>query len=152
MKFPLFLLASSLIFYSCNNINGESATEFKYDKTPLGTLKESYRHSLSDPNAYDARHYFLKKHRDEVIKTLEIVEEVEVQKDVVLIFYRYSIGTDIVKQTTYMRKIDGKYLPYNKYYSSYDDDPFQNGKGDEGKALIKKAGEWEENEKIWWAL
>ncbi|MGI8600219.1 MAG: hypothetical protein ACR2KB_13275 [Chitinophagaceae bacterium] len=152
MKFLLFLLASTLIFYSCNNIKSESATEFKYDNTPLGTLKESYKHNMSNPTAYDARYYFLKKHKDEVLKTLEVVEEVEVQKDVVLIFYRYSIGTDIVKQTIYMRKIDGKYLPYSKYYSSYEDDPFKNGKPDEGKALLKKAEEWEKNENIWWAL
>ena len=83
---------------------------------------------------------------------MEVVEEIEVEKDVFLIFYRYSIGTDIVKKTEYMRKMDGLYYPYSVYYSSYNDDPFKNGKGEEAKKVLTKAEEWEKNENIWWAF
>jgi hypothetical protein len=138
---------------SCNNGNsGNTLTSFNYKNSSLGTLKEIYEYSLVGSNrGYDARAYFVRKHRDEVLKTLEIVEEIEVQKDVVLIFYRYSIGTDIAKKTQYMRKMDGVYVPYSKYFSSYDIDPFKNGKPEEGKALLKKAEAWDDNENIWWS-
>lgn len=151
MRALLFLMFLVPVIYSCGNARGsDTANAIDYDKTPLGTLKEEYSIVLSDPTRTDASIYFLRKHKDEVLKTMEIVEEVEVQKDVVLIFYRYTIGTDIAKKTAYMRKLDGLYLPYYTYFSQYDDDPFKNGKGEEGKALLKKADTWGESN-IWWA-
>lgn len=39
----------------------------------------------------------------------------------------------------------------NQYFSSYDDDPFGNGNGEEGKKLLEKIEKWEsENENIKW--
>src|ERR1043165_3034128 len=101
-----------IIIYSCSDSkSGNSSAKFNYKSSALGTLKEIYDYNLSSNQNYDAIAYFVRKHKDEVLRTLEIVEEVEVQKDVILLFYRYSIGTDIVKKTLYMRKMDGLYIP-----------------------------------------
>lgn len=149
MKITFTLSFFLLSLISCKS-EQDIAKDFDYKKSALGTLKEVYKTDLDDKRNFDARVYHLRKHKDEVIKNIEVVEEIEVQKDVVLIFYRYSIGTDVVKRTTYMKKIDGLYLPYSKYFSSYDEDPFENGKGEEGKALLKKADDWGDNKNIWW--
>lgn len=149
-QIPLFIITIYLV--SCSQ-NSKSSAPFAENKmTSIAALKELYKLSLDNPYEYGAKSYYVRKHKDEILKNIEVVEEVEVQKDVFLIFYRYSIGTETVKSTTYMRKVDGYYLPYYKYYSSLDDDPFANGKGEEGKALLKKADDWNNSDNIWWAF
>jgi hypothetical protein len=151
-KYILFFLLVPII-YSCGSAIGSDATsKFQYGKNPLATLKEEYKLELANPYLNSASYYYARKHKDELLKTMEVVEEVEVQKDIVLIFYRFSIGTEIVKKTSYMKKMDGLYLPYYKYYSRISDDPFNNGKPEEAKVLLEKADNWEENDNIWWAL
>ena len=85
----------------------------------------------------NATSHYIFDHKDEVSKTLEVAEVDTIPgKDFVLVFYRYSIGVEIVHLSEYMKKIDGKYFLYLKYFSSYEDDPFKNDRGEEGKALL----------------
>jgi hypothetical protein len=121
--------------------------------TPLETVKEIVEYDISsDYHKISAPGNYEYTHKDEVLKTLEIAEVDTIpSKDFVLVFYRYSIGSEIAHSTTYMKKIDGKYFLYPKYFSSYDDDPFKNGRGIEGKALLKKEEDWKNADKdIWW--
>ena len=119
-----------------------------------GTLKASmeYDFQFSDQVPLTDKAYFNSKHKDEILKTIEVVQKDSISgKDIVLVYYRYSVGADIVRSTNYMKQIDGKWYIHSKYYSSYDDDPFGNGKGEEGKKIIKKADDWEkESKEIWW--
>jgi hypothetical protein len=151
MSTKILAIIIVIFFTSCNTKTNNGTEQFDYKKTAIGTLEELYKIRMERPYEYDARIYYLRKHKDEVLKMLEVVEEVEVEKDVFLVFYKYSIGTETAKGTNYMRKVDGLYIPYSKYYSSYSDDPFKNGKGEEAKALLKKSDEWSSNENIWWA-
>ena len=122
--------------------------------TVEGTLKASmeYDFQFSDQVSLTDKAYFNSKHKDEILKTIEVVEKDTIPgKDIVLVFYRYSVGADIVHATSYMKQIDGKWYIHSKYYSSYDDDPFKNGKPTEGKALLDKSSKWEDESKdIWW--
>lgn len=98
--------------------------------------------------------YFISHHKDEILKTFEIVEKDTIPgKDIVLVFYRYSVGADIVHETSYMKKIDDKWYIHSHYYSSYDNDPFNNGNPIESKQLLEKKSKWEnESKDIWWKL
>lgn len=119
-----------------------------------GTLKESIAYDLqfSEQIQIQDKAAFQAKHKDEILKTIEVVQKDSIPgKNIILVYYRYSVGADIVRNTNYMKQIDGKWYIHSKYYSSYDDDPFGNGKGEEGKKIIKKADEWEKESKdIWW--
>jgi hypothetical protein len=58
---------------------------------------------------------------------------------------------DIIRLSEYVIKENGKYYVINKYFSSYDDDPFKNGLGEESKKILEKEEKWKEsNESIWW--
>jgi len=65
---------------------------------------------------------------------------------------RYSIGATIYHDSVWMRKVDGKWRPaWNQYLSEYADDPFDDQKPDEAKALIKRVSDWEKQApKAWW--
>ena len=119
-----------------------------------GTLKENMEYDLqfNDQVSLTDKAYFTAKHKDEILKTIEVVEKDTIPgKDFILVFYRYSVGADIVHQTEYMKQMDGKWYIHPAYFASYDDDPFGNGKGIEGKALLEKADKWrKEDENIWW--
>lgn len=153
MRLLLLLAIGAIIIQSCGAKAGENNGQpFQAGKTPLSTLKEIFSRTLSNPDNYDAKYYFLKKHKEEVLKSLEVVEEVEVKKEVALVFYKYNVGAETAKGTMYFRKMDNLYIPYSVYFSSYQDDPFKNGKPEEGKRVLEKKDEWEKNENVWWAL
>lgn len=122
--------------------------------TPIETIREVYLYDFSknDHHKINAASSYIYNHKDEILKTLEIVEVDTIpDKDFVLVFYRYSIGSEIVHAYNYMKKLDGKYFLYYRYFSSYEGDPFKNGRGTEGKALLKKLDDWTEADKnIWW--
>jgi hypothetical protein len=124
-------------------------------ETPLATLKEFYEYDLTQDSyrKINAQINYTVNHKDEILKTLEVAEVDSIPgKDFVLVFYRYSIGSEIAHSDEYMKKIDGKYFLYpTKYYSSYEEDPFSNGQGLQGKALLKKLEEWTGADKdVWW--
>ncbi|MFA6056759.1 MAG: hypothetical protein WC756_01070 [Taibaiella sp.] len=126
------------------------------DSTIMGTLKGSMKYNLVDEirnkPIFDAKSYFISKHGDEILRTLEIADTTYIPGvDLYMVFFRYSVGADIIRETTYMKKIDNRWFTYYKYFSSYYDDPFGNGLGSEGKKLLEKGEEWEKSNKaIWW--
>ncbi|MGG9972537.1 hypothetical protein ACQ33O_12155 [Ferruginibacter sp. SUN002] len=159
----LFFLLFTTITFSCNQSttvkvddNGEflKLKKAKADSTIEGTIKASTEYSLQfdEQIQLQDKSAFIAKHKDEILKTLQIVDKDSIPgKDIVLVFYKYSVGKDTVKLSTYMKPIDGKWYIHSKYYSSYDDDPFENGKGEEAKKLLLKSDEWVRNNKdIWW--
>jgi hypothetical protein len=90
--------------------------------------------------------------KENVIKSLKIDEQIKIPKTKFeLVLYSYSIGGDIIRLSEYVIKENGKYYVINKYFSSYDDDPFKNGLGEESKKILEKEEKWKEsNESIWW--
>ncbi len=150
MKSILLSTVAILILCSCSGDHQQSlANDFKYSKSSIETLKEFLRFICKEN--VDAESAFLRKNQNEIIKTLEVLEEVEAEKDVSIVFYRYSVGTTMVKNTMYLRKMDHLFYPYFKYYSKYDNDPFHDGKGETAKKLLDKAEEWKSGDKIWWS-
>ena len=146
----IFLSAITiLILCSCSGANQQQLTdEFKPSKKSIETLKELLRFICK--KNIDAQSAFLRKNENEIMKTLEVLEEFECENEVLLVFYRYSIGTTTVKNTKYLRKVDNIYYPFFKIYSTYDEDPFKNGKGEAAKKILKKAEDWKSDESIWW--
>jgi hypothetical protein len=149
MKKILLSIITVLILCSCSGANQQqSSNEFKPSKTSIETLKELLR--MICKNNIDAESAFLRKNETEILKTLEVLEEFECESEVFIVFYRYSIGTTTVKNTRYFRKVDNFYYPFFKIYSTYDNDPFKNGKGEAAKKILKKAEDWKSDESIWW--
>ena len=147
----IFLSAITIfIFCSCSGANQQQSTdEFKPSKKSIETLKELLR--MICKNNIDAESAFLRKNENEILKTLEVLEEFECESEVFIVFYRYSIGTTTVKNTKYLRKVDNFYYPFFRHYSTYGDDPFKNGKGEAAKKILKKAEDWKSDETIWWS-
>jgi hypothetical protein len=149
MKRLLLSSITILILCSCSGDNqNHSTNEFKPSNKSIETLKEFLR--IICKNNIDAESAFLRKNENEVLKTLEVLEEIECESEVFIVFYRYSIGTTTVKNTKYLRKVDNLYYPFFKHYSTYSDDPFKNGKGEAAKKILKKAEDWQSDESIWW--
>ena len=93
---------------------------------------------------------FVRQHRDEMLRTLEIVEVVETEK-MGAAFVRYSVGAHIYRKGIWMRKVDGSWrVLLTQYISSFGDDPFRDGKPQEAKKLIKRVEEWEKDSENWW--
>lgn len=142
------------ILFACSNKNAAIPPLPEAKATPIETLKEIYSFNIAEDGykKIALKANFLFNHKDEVLKTMEVSEVDSIPgKDFVLVFYRYSVGTDIAHETKYMQKVNGNYFIYDSYFSDYSDDPFSNGHGEEGKALVKKADEWNgADKKIWW--
>lgn len=157
INLALYLTLIALII-SCNqSANSNDLVTIKKasaQNTIEGTLKASLEYDFQFNNQVTLtdKAYFLSKHKDEILKTIEVAEKDTIPgKDIILVFYRYSVGADIVHASTYMKQMDGKWYIHPEYYSSYDDDPFKNGKGTEGKALLDKKSKWEDESKnVWW--
>jgi len=71
-------------------------------KSIIETLKKLLRFICKEN--IDAASAFLRKNQNEIIKTLEVLEEVVVEKYVSIVFYRYSVGTTMVINTSYFKK------------------------------------------------
>ena len=149
MRKILLSIITIFILCSCSRANQQqSKIEFKPSTKSIETLKELLRTICK--NNIDAESAFLRKNETEILKTLEVLEEFECETEVFIVFYRYSIGTTTVKNTRYLRKVDNIYYPFFRHYSTYDADPFKNGKGEAAKKILKKAEDWKSDENIWW--
>lgn len=108
--------------------------------------------NLSPNTGYYRIHKF-NENKDGVIKSFKIDDKIDIPNtNLTMVFVSYSVGSDIVRIIKYVIKDNGKYYITNKYYSSYDDDPFKNGMPEESKKILEKAEKWEKsNESIdWW--
>jgi hypothetical protein len=94
---------------------------------------------------------FIAKHREEMLKTLEVVETVEADT-LAACFVRYSVGGSIYRQVQWLHRIDGDWRVSQKsYFSSLADDPFNDGNPDRAKNLLKRVVQWEKDSApIWW--
>ena len=151
------LLATGVLMGSCTSGSGSGQLNSAKDVASLSKAyfrevrwrlperdTKDYAYLLDRPN-------FLRRHRDEMLQTLEVVETAETD-NVAVGFVRYSIGATIYRDAVWMRRIDGQWQPaWNQYFSEYEDDPFGDGKPDNAKALIKRVSEWEkQSPKSWW--
>lgn len=154
----LFPLLFAIAFTSCTQGSSSPAetppSAYEAKGSIEGTLKEAFTYDLNNAAVpvFNAQSQFKREHKDEILKTLEVVETAEIPKqDITLVFYRYSVGTDFARSTAYFKEVDGKWYFYSKYFSSYDDDPFRNGQGENGKALLEKVEKWEDSDSMpWW--
>jgi len=162
-KMKTALLFSAFCFLiSCNQSSQPSMTpndlvvikKAQAQNTIEGTLKASmeYDFQFSDQVQLTDKAQFASKHKDEILKSIQVVEKATIPgKDFILVFYKYSVGADVAHETIYMKQIDGKWYVHSGYYASYDEDPFKNGNGTEGKALLEKADKWKkDDDNIWW--
>ena len=63
---------------------------------------------LTDDIKFEAGQAFLGANRDQILRGLEVVEKSE-SGDFGIVFFRYSIGTDIFREAYWLGKVDGKW-------------------------------------------
>lgn len=148
----LLTVLAWVLFSSCAFTNSEKEVYYPQG-TPLGTLKESYAALLAEAEKYQLteRRYMLSQNREEILNSLKVNDEIEIEgTNLRMIFYSFNVGSDIIREAEVFSEREGKWLMAG-YFSSYEDDPFGNGKGNEGKKLLEKADSWEEsNDLIDW--
>ena len=154
MKKIFFALFISIFLISCKENITETRKGIKPKKTEIELLKERYEFLIEESKLFNGIYENSKylKHKDDLLNSIKIAESVNIEDtNVFLVFYSFNVGIDIVRKTMYMVNEDGMFYISNKYYSSYDDDPFKNGHSEEGKKILKKAEKWkEENKDINW--
>ena len=99
---------------------------------------------------YD-RYAFLNKYSSEINRTLQLNDSI-VTENVAVAFYTYSIGPTNYHGRKWFRKVDGHWhLSISQYFSSYEEDPFNDGMPERAKEIIKKAETWMKPSKnVWW--
>lgn len=119
------------------------------DSTMAGAVKKMFEMRYKPVSNFilSAEHRFLHENRDEILNTLEVVEEVD-RGFYGVVFVRYSVGVDIFREAIYLKKYGPEWM-YTEdqyyYYSEYTDegqDPFKDGKGSEAKTLIERVEKW----------
>jgi hypothetical protein len=152
-----FLMTAGSLIVGCSTgsrpstLNGELRTVADLSKAYLADLRWRLPDRDRDYLYLVDRNSFLRLHRDEMLKTLEVVEAVETT-NVAVGFVRYSIGATVYRDAVWMRKVDGQWrASSSQYFSDYEKDPFGDGKPEEAKALIKRVSNWkDESPKAWW--
>lgn len=130
----------------------------KYDILPSDTIQatlETYiekvglGYSVKDvPLIFDLS-YFYRHNRNEISKTLEIVDVVECQR-IGVAFMRYSIGTDIFREVVWFKKINDKWtICLSPSFYAFSDDPFLDGKPERAKEIIERAEKWKNESHNW---
>ncbi|MTK54476.1 hypothetical protein [Paludibacter sp.] len=159
MKKLLFFFSIILVIGCSRNSATSNSRTFSFKKvyassTISNTLKSQLEYDcyLYDNVQLNDRAYFWSKHKDEILNSLVIPETSSVpDKNLTLVFYKFSVGQDTIYKTAFMKKIDGKWYIHNEYFQKFADDPFKNGHGVEGKLLLYKAFDWEyKSQNIWW--
>lgn len=154
-KSLLITTVISILLMSCKNYHtDEQKIIFSPKSSTIELLKQGMENSLENIKNSEGvyENHLLLINKENVIKSLKIDEQIKIPKTKFeLVLYSYSIGGDIIRLSEYVIKENGKYYVINKYFSSYDDDPFQNGLGEESKKILEKEEKWKEsNESIWW--
>ena len=154
-KSLLIATVISMLLISCkNNHNDEQKIIFSPKSSTIELLKQGMENSLENIKNSEGvyENHLLLINKENVIKSLKIDEQIKIPKTKLeLVLYSYSIGGDIIRLSEYVIKENGKYYIINKYFSSYDDDPFKNGLGEEAKKILEKEEKWmESNESVWW--
>lgn len=152
MKKIILLSLSILLFTACSDIKNTAPSIDQ--SSPETLLKGQYEYIYTQQNfpVVDAGPAYQRMHKDEVLKTMEVVDKIDIPgQNITAVLYRFSIGSETVHESTYMKKINDKWYLYQKYFSSYDDDPFKNNDGTKGKEILKKIDDWtKETTNVWW--
>jgi hypothetical protein len=152
-----FLIAVGTAMEGCSDAprtstpNSEPRTVADLSRVYLGDVRWRLPDRDRDYLYLIDRNNFLRLHRDEMLKTLEVVETAETS-NVAVGFVRYSIGATVYRDAIWMRKVDGQWrATLTQYFSDYEKDPFGDGKPEEAKVLIKRVSDWRgESPKAWW--
>jgi hypothetical protein len=153
------LFACAVSFTACSREKSSSDNQQPQEPAEIRDLVRMYftdaAWRLPEPeyayfsNIFDHQ-AFLRAHRDEMLKTLEIVDVTQTDK-IAVAFVRYSVGSNVYREGVWMRRVDGRWrVCSSQYFSSFGDDPFNDGKPDEAKKLIKRLDDWEKDAKTWW--
>ena len=143
LSFLLLLLA----VFSCNQqsatIEKSTSNENKvYEAgiSPLETLKTIYSTYGDIKNTCDLSSWFFKANYKEILNSLEIVETVEfVDEDDFtnyISFYKYYIGTRLIRDVEFFMLENGKYYRVYTYLSTYK-------VSREEKELAERIEDWE---------
>lgn len=156
MKKILIVLFALPLLFACNNVATPPAEKtFDAQNSVEDLAKVLMDVKLLETGKYTVnyKNSKLASHSRGIIESLKVVEKIEVPNTpLTAVFLSYSVGIDIVRESFYAIKDNGKYYVYSGYISSYEDDPFKNGMKKEGKALVEKMNKWKKsNEDIpWW--
>ncbi len=153
-KILLTVVISAFLISCKQDQSAESKPVFEPKSSTIELLKQGMENSLEDikhSNGFYYNHMLL-LNKDNILKSFKIDEQISIPKTKYeLVLYSYSVGGDIIRASEYVVKENGKYYVLNKYFSSYDDDPFKNGLTEESKLILEKEKKWtESNGSIWW--
>ncbi len=137
-----------ITFSSCNQ-QGIST-----NKTVESAATDYYKdmYNWKDGETTDQR-AFIHYNRAEILKTLEISEVKNIkEKDLAVAFTRFSIGTTVVRQTIWFRRIKDNWTKvlvkpqdYDYEYIGYSE------KTPELEKMFSEIKKWEaDNPKVWW--
>ena len=158
-KSLFFIVLTALFFVGCEQkepVQTESplkSVDNRYMKDlAIGYLKKVWIPVAPANTLYD-KYEFFRKHRPEIIHTLEVADSLTVADKGVVLF-RYSLGGDIYRSTIWMRKMNDRWFvslrlsEYSEEYEQYDDETKE-----KAKKVIEKATVWkEEGKEPWWGL
>ena len=148
-----FFLCNCLFFLSCSQ---QQRVQPLFDKenNSIDYLTKVYfsnRYHFSELEGLDDLYdcsYFYQKNKDEILRTLEIVDKKELYNNAA-VFVRYSIGTEFYREVVWFRKVGKVWKPrLNQFVSQYNDKYNLAGENTESaQQLIGRAEEWEKDGK-----
>lgn len=153
MKYLSLVLLSLAILVGCDKgPDVKPAVRFTFPSSiteAIVSLRFDYKES--DLPHMAALAYYTYTHKDEAIKSLQVVDSMRVE-NLWLVFYKYSINGRDYQHADWFLNIKGKYFYAGLYISEYNaSDNFESENVDVVKALVKKADAWEaKSEKRWW--
>jgi len=148
----LLSIISLVVLVSCSDRGVKNQTTVGENiphKDLLQTIKNEYLYFNYDLGRYED--YILNKNKIEISQNLKIADTFVIKSfEQTLVFYSYSIGSDIIRETQYYKKDkdNGKWYRTSLYLSSYNnEDPFKDGNGSRAKEILDKSSDWEEDNK-----
>jgi hypothetical protein len=98
------------------------------------------------------REKFKNTYWKEMKSTLIVSDSMQITNDLTVVFFSYSVKSDVVRGVEWVRKIDDKYFLSFVYLSEYSVDPeFKDHDKNKLTALITKIDKWKESSsEVWW--
>jgi hypothetical protein len=132
--------------YSQDNLELVSFADTSAEKVALKYFKwmNLDLENLQRPLMYDSDYWYLDNY-DEISKTLEVAETLYADS-ISLVLIRYSVGSDLFRESVWLRKYKSNWtVSVSQYFSVYDDDPFNDGKLERAERIINKEEQWTDN-------
>jgi len=98
------------------------------------------------------REKFKNTYWKEMKSTLIVSDSMQITNDLTVVFFSYSVKSDVVRGVEWVRKIDDKYFLSFVYLSEYSVDPeLKDLDKNKLTALITKIDKWKESSsEVWW--